>query len=55
MLLVRAFSEKMRMPVMLKTRWTSAICTASLWCPDEARAASRLVVVVPVMRCMMTM
>ena len=33
----------MRMPVMLKTRWTSAICTAFLWCPDEATAAGRLV------------
>ena len=28
---------------MLKTRWTSAICTAFLWCPDEATAAGRLV------------
>ena len=30
---------------MLNTKWTRAICTASLWCPDDATASFRLVIV----------
>ena len=37
------------MPVMLKRRWTSAICRAALSLPLLARAARRLVVVVPML------